>query len=102
MNTGLQTLINTGQQMLPGFGFVNPDQQVLQGAGMFPSLPGFPPLNFSTSTSSGATAGDQTGGGFVAHGINFGTANHGAAASSTALLMWGAAALAVYFLVIKK
>lgn len=108
MYAGVKALLPDSQVegQRPGFGFINPVMQTQgQGGAMFPpvpGVPGMPPLNLSMATSSSATAGDQTGGSFVSHGINFGTANHGAAASGNALLLWGAAALAVYLFVIRK
>jgi hypothetical protein len=69
---------------------------LLTGGGM-PPVP-MPPLNLNMTTSSEAKTGAQTAsGGFVSHGINFGTTG-----GNNQLLILGALALAAFFLMRKK
>lgn len=65
--------------------------------GAMPPVP-MPPLNLNMTTSSEAKTGAQTAsGGFVSHGINFGTTG-----GNNQLLILGALALAAFFLMRKK
>lgn len=84
--------------------FSNPQQSNLlsdfsksTGGSLMPTIP---PLNLSMATSSESKTGAQTGGGFVSHGINFGTSN--ALPSGTNWLLIGAVAVAVFVFARKK
>lgn len=92
----------------PGFGYTQPVNSifggVMGGIPGFPAMPGLPGMpgfpSLSTSTSSNSSGGDQSASGdFTSHGINFGTSTHGASAN---WLLWGAGALAVYWLLVRK
>lgn len=70
--------------------------QILAG-GVMPTIP---PLNLSMATSSESKTGAQTSsGGFVSHGINFGTATTG---GSNNLLLLAALGVAAFLLMRKK
>lgn len=72
----------------------NPVADLLMGGGM----PPIPPLNLNMTTSSEAKTGAQTAsGGFVSHGINFGTTG-----GNNTMLILAAVAVGAFFLFRKK